>query len=117
MTTYNQRGLLTVGGVEFSAYSGHGIGLNNPEMENIQDVGPIPRGEWEVIQWHDHYEDKGPCVAQLSPVEHDAHGRVGFLCHGDNSFGNHTASHGCIIAAHDARQVWRDSGDMTLTVD
>lgn len=106
-----------VGGVEFTAYSGFGEGLNDPMMEAIPDVGTIPRGEWEVTAWHDHYEDKGPCVAQLSPVGHDAHGRSGFLCHGDNALANHTASHGCIIAAHDARQAWRDSGDMNLMVE
>lgn len=117
MTIYNQTGLLTVGGVEFTAYSGHGSGLNNPDMEAVHNVGPIPRGEWEVIEWVDNYENKGSCVARLAPVGFDPHGRSGFLCHGDNSAANHTASDGCIVAPHDARQAWRDSGDMSLTVE
>lgn len=114
--TYNQSGLLTMGGVEFTAYSGHGIGLNAPAEEAVADVGPIPRGLWKVVEWVDNYENKGSCVARLAPVGHDAHGRSGFLVHGDNSLLNHTASDGCIVAAHDARQIWRNSEDNDLEV-
>jgi Protein of unknown function (DUF2778) len=117
VTIYNQSGFLTVGGVEFTAYSGHGEGLNNPALEAVHNIGPIPRGPWEVVEWLDNYENKGSCVARLAPVGHDAHGRSGFLCHGDNPEQNHTASDGCIVAAHDARQAWRNSGDMNLTVE
>ena len=28
--------------------SGQGEGLNNPDMEGVKEVGPIPRGEWEI---------------------------------------------------------------------
>jgi len=30
------------------ATSGQGEGLNNPDMEGVKEVGPIPRGEWEI---------------------------------------------------------------------
>lgn len=98
-------------------YSGNGIGLNNPDMEATPDVGPIPRGGWAIVTWHDTYEDKGPCVAELQPVGHDAHGRTGFLIHGDNAAMDNSASHGCIIANHDIRQKLRDSGDLKLEVE
>jgi hypothetical protein len=55
-------------------------------------------------------------VAVLSPVGHDAHGRSSFLIHGDNSLGNHTASHGCIILSRMVREKMRASGDMDLEV-
>ncbi len=97
-------------------YSGYGPGLNNPAMEAVPDIGPIPAGEWQIMVWHDHYEDKGPCVAQLEPVGHNAHGRTGFLIHGDNAAQNHTASHGCIIAGPSIRAAMREAGDTDLIV-
>jgi hypothetical protein len=99
-----------------TGYSGFEGGLDNPAMEQVPDFGPIPLGQWQIVAWRDEYEDKGPCVAQLSPVGHDAFGRSGFLIHGDNAELNHTASHGCIIASHDIRQQLRDSGEIQLEV-
>lgn len=97
-------------------YSGHASGLNNPDDEAIPDIGPIPRGEWRIARWDDHHGDKGPQVAVLEPVEHDAHGRTGFLIHGDNSALDHTASRGCVIAARTIRDALRSSGEMQLFV-
>lgn len=97
-------------------YSGHESGLNNPDAEAIPDVGPIPRGEWRIARWDDHHGDKGPQVAVLEPVGHDAHGRSGFLIHGDNAALDHTASHGCVIAARTIRDALRASGESRLLV-
>ena len=47
---------------------------------------------------------------------HDANGRSAFLVHGDNSAGNHSASHGCIILNRIVRDRMRRSGDMGLEV-
>lgn len=99
-----------------TGYSGHGIGLNNGAMEAVPDVGPIPRGLWKIIRWDDVHGDKGPCVAVLEPVGHDAHGRSAFLIHGDSPAGNHTASKGCIISGPTIRHALRDGGDMDLEV-
>jgi hypothetical protein len=43
--TYKQStGELDHNGAAIGAgYSGHGAGLNNPAMQNVHDVGPIPR--------------------------------------------------------------------------
>lgn len=104
------------GGFEGSGYSGFGQGLNDPDFEAIPNVGPIPRGLWKIERWDDHHGEKGPVVAVLSPVGHDAHGRSAFLIHGDNDLGNHTASHGCIIMSRPVREKMRRSGDTELTV-
>lgn len=111
-------------GLIFSGYSGHGKGLNNPAEEAVVGEGPIPAGEWEVVSWTEgeahyidhHGHDKGPIVAILKPVGHDAHGRSGFLCHGDNPLMNHTASDGCIVTGRTARLAWRASGDRKIFV-
>ena len=99
-------------------YSGHGAGLDNPEAEAIADVGPIPAGCWRMVSFSGdaHYEDKGPAVIVLEPMPDDAgsiawaHGRAGFLVHGDNSAMNYTASHGCIVTERPVRaRMWADS--------
>jgi len=118
MWTYNQRsGAISHDGVFVgNGYSGHDNGLNNPALESVHGIGPIPRGNWLTLEWVDDYPGKGPVVARLAPVERDAHGRTGFLIHGDNQLGDHSASHGCIIAARYIRQAWRASGDNKLEV-
>lgn len=118
MWTYSQSmGVIRDGNkLEGEGYSGHDGGLNNGDMESIPDIGPIPRGRWEITHWYPHYEGKGPIVGRLAPIGHDAHGRAGFLIHGDNRETNHSASHGCIVAARSIREAWRDSGDPDLEV-
>jgi hypothetical protein len=97
-------------------YSGHGDGLNNPALEAVAIVGPIPRGRWQIVRWDDHHGTKGPIVAVLRPDGHDAHGRSGFLIHGDNTAANHSASHGCIIMNRPARVLLRAGGQMSFEV-
>lgn len=97
-------------------YSGNGDGLNNPNMEAVHSIGPIPRGRWRIVQWDDHHGSLGPIVAILEPVDHDAHGRSAFREHGDNPLENFTGSDGCIVADHDLRVAMRATGDMDLEV-
>ena len=84
-------------------YSGKGEGLNNPAKEDVENLGPIPRGEWSIGP-HFKHETKGPVVMRLTPIGHKAHDRSGFLIHGDNDKMNHTASNGCIILPAELRK-------------
>lgn len=97
-------------------YSGNGEGLNNPDKEREVAVGPIPRGQWHIDRWDEHHGEKGPIVAVLSPVGHDAHGRSEFLIHGPHANDHQDSSHGCIILARPIREAMRASGDMDLLV-
>ncbi len=98
-------------------YSGHAEGLNNPAMEHVEGVGPIPRGTWEVGRFFDDPGGKGPLVAHLTPASgFDTFGRGGFMIHGDNSKGDHSASHGCIILPRLIREQILASRDRTLEV-
>lgn len=108
--------LLFNGKVVAKGYSGHGEGLNNPEKESVRDVGPIPRGEWNMGDAFKH-ETKGPLVIRLSPAGHKAHGRDGFLIHGDNSKMDRSASNGCIILAKEVREKIAKSGAKKLVVE
>jgi hypothetical protein len=96
-------------------YSGHGDGLNNPQMESVHGVGPIPAGRWQIGKWHNE-DHLGPCVAALDAIGFDPHGRSAFFIHGDNASANHTASDGCIILGPDLRHAIRDSGETSITV-
>jgi len=97
-------------------YSGFEEGLNNPEKEDIKNIGPIPKGLYLIERWVARYPGKGPVVAILAPIGHDCHGRSGFLIHGDNQKMNHTASHGCIVTDLKTRQFLRDLEDIYLKV-
>ena len=104
------------GSIIATAYSGRGEGLNNPHLESDVGVGPIPGGHYKIGPWEEFHPHLGPCVAHLTPEGHDAHGRSGFFVHGDNTKGDHSASHGCIIAGRPARDAMKASGDTELMV-
>jgi len=100
-----------------NGYSGHSAGLNNPLMQDVPDVGPIPRGTYTIGTFFTH-PTKGPLAAHLTPLPGtQEYGRSEFLMHGDNAKMNHTASEGCIIMAHDVRQKVMESKDTQLVVE
>ena len=100
-----------------TAYSGAGQGKNNPALEKVPNIGPIPRGNWTIVGPPVDTRDHGPYVLRLEPAaETDTHGRSGFLIHGDSKTRPGTASQGCIILRRAIReQVWQ-SGDRELEV-
>jgi len=104
-----------------TGYSGHNDGtqngINNSDLEQVHDIGPVPRGNWTISPFFDSTEGKGPIVARLDPNPGtDVFGRAGFMIHGDNAEGARTASHGCIILARPIRQQIQASGDTDLEV-
>lgn len=85
-----------------NGYAGTGAGRDNPDMDDRQNVGPLPRGDYTVGPPIDH-PHAGPGTRRLTPAPgNDMHGRSGMLMHGDNT--RHDASNGCIVAPHDCRQ-------------
>lgn len=116
MWTYAQKSgtLSHDGSVIAEGYSGFKQGKNNPAMESVPDVGPIPKGRYAIA---DHCEEKGPLTMRLTPIEGtDTHGRAGFLIHGDSSEHPGEASHGCIILPRQARSLIAASPDKVLEV-
>jgi hypothetical protein len=95
-------------------YSGAGRGRNNQSMENVANVGPIPRGSYRIGTAH-HSAHTGPVSMALSPVAAThTFGRSAFRIHGDNL--SHTASHGCVILNRSVRERINASTDRTLVV-
>jgi hypothetical protein len=100
-----------------TGYSGASEGKNNPAMENVPNVGPIPRGDWTIAGPPVDSKDHGPYVLKLNPAPStETHGRSGFLMHGDSKEHPGSASHGCVILPRAVREeVWQ-SGDRELEV-
>lgn len=113
--TYDQSdgSLYQNGAYAGQGYSGTGEGRNNPLLQNIVGVGPIPRGEYKIGLPRKH-TTLGPIVMNLDPVGHDALGRTLFRIHGDNTKGD--ASNGCIILSRPLRKWIADSKDRVLYV-
>lgn len=116
MITFDPRGVIVINGISYPGnYSGHGEGLNNPEMEQDKGVGRLPRGIYKIGPWH-YDPHLGPIVATLTMVSGNAFGRSGFYVHGDNQMVNHSASDGCIVASRAIRTAMQASGETQLQV-
>lgn len=97
-------------------YSGAGVGKNNPQMQWVVNVGPIPQGKYRVGEPRDT-NAHGPYVLPLTPgPANEMHGRAGFLVHGDSQSRPGTASQGCIIIRRRFRQAMWESGCLELEV-
>ncbi len=100
--------------VKGHGYSGFGPGRDNPAMEGVPGVGPIPRGHYTIGPVYKH-EHLGPIVMNLDPMPGtNTFGRSLFRIHGNNA--TNDASHGCIILGPDLRKAIADSKDTTLVV-
>ena len=119
MWAYEQKtgALLHDGELVEKGYSGFDEGKNNPSMQALHDVGPIPSGEWKVSGPPTTTAEHGPFVLKLTPSNNtNTFGRAGFLMHGDSLHAPGCASKGCIILSRTTReQVW-NSGDWDLDV-
>jgi hypothetical protein len=112
-----QRGEAKLGDVVFSGYSGAGEGKNNPAMQTVHNVGPIPRGVWRMGTPYDS-PHTGPYTVPLTPEPGtETFGRADFRIHGDSKTAPGTASHGCIILARAFREkLVNGNADKLVTV-
>lgn len=118
MIYYNQRtGVITRDSALLGiAYSGHDEGLNNPAMESVRMIGPIPRGLWRMLEPRDS-KTTGKYTIPLIMVRGDSFKRDLFRVHGDNRYVNKSASHGCVVAMYKTRvEMYTTSGDKLITV-
>ncbi len=92
---YYDRAYVTTG------YSGRGQGVNNSDLQDRSNVGPIPRGLWSMGRIQ-----QTPTVhsIRLNPGAETETARSGFLIHGGNRDAGRTASRGCIILPRHVRE-------------
>ena len=111
-----------------TGWAGHGAGFNNPTMQNVEGVGPLPCGLYKKGTAINDPK-MGPLTIPLIPDENNVmFGRSGFFMHGhtptytsdgyyiDPSGNKEPISDGCSIQEHLVRQAFNDSKDVYLAV-
>ena len=83
-------------------------GINNPDMQDRPNIGPLPEGLYKkgklVLESH-----LGKYAIELIPdPSNNMFDRSDFYCHGDTER-PHCASEGCIILPHDNRVAFYES--------
>jgi hypothetical protein len=101
---------------KFHGYAGNGAGKDNPAMQDIHNVGPLPRGKYTIGPPHTSGHT-GPYTMNLEPdPANEMFGRSAFRIHGDSIAAPGTASNGCIVTARVNREAIWASGDRELVV-
>ena len=116
--TYEQKtGALRHDGVFIDrGYAGSGKGVNNPAMQDVPNVGPLPCGVYRIGDPY-YSSNVGPYALKLAPdAANVMFGRSEFRIHGDSIEKPGTASHGCIVLPRKTREEIVKSGDRELHV-
>lgn len=97
-------------------YSGFGVGKNNPALQHVPDVGPLPCAVYIIGKPYDS-KLRGPFCLPLTPKPgSQMFGRSAFLFHGDSKEHPGHASHGCIIGPRSTREFLWSTGERLVTV-
>ena len=92
-------------------------GRNDPDAQQLHDIGPLPRGIY-LIEAPVEHTKLGPFALPLKPsMGNEMFGRSAFFMHGDLIEGPPgSASDGCIIMARETRERVAESDDDELEV-
>jgi RHS repeat-associated protein len=91
-------------------------GVNNPALQHLQNVGPLPEGHYTIGQAYYHPK-LGAVTMNLDPLPSThMYGRNLMRIHGDNSSQNQSASQGCIVQNRPTRNRINNSLDRLLYV-
>ena len=98
-------------------YSGFEEGKNNPRLQDVVNLGPIPRGLYHITQLY-HSKKVGRNSLKLAPVGHDALKRTNLVMHGDSVTRPGYASKGCVVQKLTPRlTVWRSSDHLLKVIE
>ena len=99
-----------------TGYSGFADAKNDSNREQDKNLGPIPRGQWQMIEKFDSASHGPFCIRLWPSSDTDCFNRDGFLVHGDSIKNPGTASHGCIILPRTIREMLWKSADKWIDV-
>ena len=125
MLIYSQStGIMTRDGVKIAlGWAGQHDGKNNPAMQAVRGIGPIPRGFYTIGPWEETHGHLGPMVAPLTPdiendmLADDGRARSAFFIHGASTGANYgQESMGCIVLPRADRQIVKGTGETRLQV-
>lgn len=96
-------------------WAGQGAGKNNPAMQNVKGIGPLPCGLYTFGKAYKH-KKLGPVTMDLTPdPKNKMYGRSAFRIHGFGEDVEH-ASEGCIIQVRPVRELIDKENDRKLRV-
>jgi hypothetical protein len=102
--------------VIFVGWAGQGKGMNNPAMQDVSGIGPLPQGSYTIGDPHDS-PHTGPYTMDLTPdPSNEMFGRSLFRIHGAAVVDPQLSSSGCIIMPRPVREKIFNSGDKTIDV-
>ena len=97
-------------------WAGQREGKNNPVMQNVPKVGPLPQGLYTIGDPHTS-PNTGPYTMNLTPdPSNDMFGRDDFRIHGAAEEHPELSSEGCIVQPREIRENIWNSGDSTIEV-
>jgi Protein of unknown function (DUF2778) len=105
------------GGKEIAVgWAGQREGKNNPTMQGVAGVGPLPQGQYTIGEPHES-PHTGPYTMDLTPdPSNNMLGRSVFRIHGAAFEHPELSSEGCIIMPRYVREMIWNSGDHTIEV-
>ena len=95
-------------------WAGQGAGKNNPDMQGVENIGPLPVGFYTFTEPYDNPKT-GPYTMNLIPdPKNNMLGRKDFRIHGAAFVNPELSSEGCIIQPRSVRSMLWNSGDHGL---
>lgn len=99
-----------------TGYAGKGEGRNNPALQSVHSVGPLPVGNYHIghpiVSAH-----MGTFVLPLTPhPSNQMFKRSGFFIHGDSGQHPGEASDGCVVVPYASRVRISQNNDPWLVV-
>jgi hypothetical protein len=91
-------------------------GKNNPVMQNVKGIGPLPVGFYTMQQPHDSDVVGKYAIPLIPDATNEMFNRASFFWHGDKIKAPGTASHGCIVSDPKTRVSAWTSGDHRVQV-
>jgi len=97
-------------------WAGQLAGKNNPTMQDVPKIGPLPQGTYSIGPPHDSPRT-GPYTMDLVPdPTNQMFGRSDFRIHGAAKKSPELSSEGCIVMPPAVRKTIWASGDHTIQV-
>ena len=120
MWTYEQatgRILDPEGALFATGYAGHGAGKNDPALQGVVDIGPLPAGTYTLGVPRDSAQLGPYAIPLIADPSNAMFGRSGFYLHGVSASHPGAASCGCIVLSPEGlRAAIYDSGDHVVRV-
>lgn len=105
MFTYSQTtGVLTHNGYAVSkGYAGRGEGLNNPAMQNVPKIGPLPQGKYTIMKAGTDAKVGKVAMRLIPDPANEMYDRADFFIHAPHANDQKDSSEGCMVFDHDTR--------------